>query len=152
MPNQSGITKEKRQRCMKQSQNERANLKQNSQIQSKVVNMCFESSKKCFAERFTKINTGLWKNSALIDQFFSAKPRFMFQKFNHLYEVHQVQFCCSYVRQTAYILISVFLECNLFYRYYSIKCPIQSQLTSVARFPQTSIRPGETGGLRDGIK
>lgn len=41
--------------------------------------------------------------------------------------------------KTVYLLISAFLECNLFYRCCSIKCPIQSQLKSVARFPQTSV-------------
>lgn len=58
MPNQSGTAKEKQQRCVKQSQNGRANLKENGQNQSEMVNTCFESSKKCFAERFAKTNTG----------------------------------------------------------------------------------------------
>jgi len=44
---------------MKQSQNERADLEQNGQIQSKTVNTCCESSKKYFDERFAKIHTGL---------------------------------------------------------------------------------------------
>lgn len=50
---------------------------------SKMVDTCFESSKKCFAERFSKINTGPWKYSDLIKQCFSAKHRFIFQNFNH---------------------------------------------------------------------
>lgn len=37
-------------------------------------------SEKCFAVRFAKTNTGLLKNSALINQCFSAKRGFMFQK------------------------------------------------------------------------
>lgn len=84
MPNQSGIAKEKQQRCMEQSQNGRANLKENGQIQSETINTCFESNKKCFAERFAKTNTGPWKNLALINRCFSAKLSFIFQKFNYL--------------------------------------------------------------------
>lgn len=104
---------------------------------SKMVDTCFESSKKCFNERFSKIHTGPWKYSALIKQCFSAKHRFIFQNFNHFSVCSSSSSILLSVCKTKAMYCFAFLcipGAQFFYRYCSTKCLIQHLLKSIARF------------------